>query len=78
MLTSLNIHDHFLCVDDGFEMSACVMTHSFVQEQSVSSQMVSTQQSSQDADGAFKQVDIYILVECELCGYPLLRFFKFC
>lgn len=59
-------------------MSARVLTHSFVKEQGVSSQMVGTQQASKDADGTFKQVNIYILVECELCSHPRLRFFKFC
>lgn len=42
------------------------VTHSLVQEQSVSSQMVSAQQATQDTDGALKQVHINVLIEGEL------------
>lgn len=52
-------------------------TYRFAEEQGVSTQVVDTQQASQDTDGAFKQIDIHILVEGELRSNPCPCFFKF-
>lgn len=51
-------------------------THSFIQEEAVSGQVVGAQQASQDADGSFKQININIFVEDELWGNPFPGFFK--
>lgn len=59
-------------------MGFLAWTHSFVQKERVSCQRVGAQQASQDADGAFKQVHVHILVEGELRGHPCFCFFKLC
>lgn len=41
-------------------------THSFVQKEVVSGQVVGAQQASQNPDGSFKQININIFVEGEL------------
>lgn len=54
------------------------VTHSLVQEQSVSSQMVSAQQAAQDTDGALKQVHVHVFIKGQLCGHPGLSLLKLC
>lgn len=53
-----------------------VRTYSFAEEQGVFAQVIDAQQASQDTDGAFKQVDVHILVEGELRRDPSPCFFK--
>lgn len=53
-------------------------TYGFVQEQLVTGQVVSTEQTSQDADGALEQIHLYVLIEGEIFFYPLSGLLKLC
>lgn len=53
-------------------------THSFLQEQCVTGQMVSAEQAAQYADGALEQVHFNIFPKGQMCGHPLPGFRKLC
>lgn len=53
-------------------------THSFLQEQCVTGQMVSAEQATQYADGALEQVHVHVFLKGQMCGHPLPGFLKLC
>lgn len=75
VIVALIFHNNYRAEEDR-RCKSLLSTHSFVQEQLVSREVVGAQQAAEDPDGGLKKVHVYVLVEGELVLYPGPRFLK--